>query len=85
MSLTHGEPRQVPCGAGMGAEGREAPVLHCWADRRDCCAWGSEEWVQTFVLGNATCLLADGHDGPHSWTPDEEIEVEFPAEEVARG
>jgi hypothetical protein len=26
-----------------------------------------------------TCMLADGHDGPHEWTPDDEIVVEFSA------
>ena len=27
--------------------------------------------------GHSTCLLADGHDGPHEFTPDSEIVVRF--------
>ena len=38
-------------------------LIHCWED-------GGEE------IGS-TCLLPDGHDGPHEFTPDSEIMVTF--------
>jgi len=42
------------------------PILHCWEDGpRDERDVGS------------TCMLPDGHDGPHEWTPDDEITVRF--------
>jgi hypothetical protein len=25
----------------------------------------------------ATCLLDDGHEGPHEWTPDKDIRIAF--------
>lgn len=52
-------------------------TVHCWADLRDTLPFGSEEWVNTFETGNATCMLEDGHLGPHEWTPDDEIGVSF--------
>lgn len=45
---------------------------HCWADPRD----GLELWESIDVPG-ATCLLADGHDGPHEFVPDFEVTVRF--------
>lgn len=39
-----------------------APVLHCWE--------GNEQ-------NDATCLLLDGHEGAHDFTPDSEITVSF--------
>lgn len=42
----------------------DAP-LHCW----EVPDWPSEQ--------NATCMLLDGHDGPHQFTPDAEITVRF--------
>jgi hypothetical protein len=41
-------------------------VLHCWEggpDTDDGCG--------------QTCMLPQGHDGPHEWTRDDEIGVEF--------
>ena len=35
---------------------------HCWAECEE---------------GEATCLLEDGHEGPHEWTPDNEIMITF--------
>ena len=43
-----------------------APVLHCWADgpeTDDCCG--------------QTCMLPAGHLGPHEWTRDDEILIDF--------
>lgn len=53
---------------------RQFPV-HCWEDGPrtddDCCQ---------------TCMLEDGHEGPHVWTRDDEIVVEFePGEEPTDG
>ena len=53
---------------------------HCWADLQSQFEIGTAEWVQVLVAGNATCLLAAGHDGPHEWTPDTEFGVCFTAE-----
>jgi len=51
-------------------------TIHCWADKASQYEIGTEEWVDA-VVNSATCLLPDGHDGPHEWTPDEEFEIEF--------
>jgi hypothetical protein len=41
----------------------------CWEDRRSYYVdWDSPA---------ETCMLPDGHDGPHEWTPDSEIVVQF--------
>ena len=37
----------------------------------------SDEYINTYINGNATCMLPAGHDGPHEWTPDDEIVVAF--------
>jgi hypothetical protein len=37
-------------------------VLFCWEDGPD---------------SDSTCMLDDGHDGPHEFTPDSEIVVKF--------
>lgn len=58
---------------------------HCWADRSSQAAdehgFGSEQWADAFVA-NGTCMLEAGHEGPHEFTPDDQIVVEF-APEVA--
>ncbi len=60
--------------------------VHCWADYRDSLPFGSDAWVESFNTGNATCMLEDGHHGPHEWTPDEEIGVRFmPADPISKG
>ncbi len=49
-------------------------VLHCWAD-------GPEEYRLNadgiWTCYGSTCLLADGHEGEHEFTPDENIVAEF--------
>jgi hypothetical protein len=56
---------------------------HCWTSKREWCAQtyghASTEYLDTYDLpgGNATCLLPEGHDGPHEWTSDGGIVVEF--------
>jgi hypothetical protein len=57
---------------GLTGEPRVNPpgrVLHCWEDLRNV----TDNWD----LPNATCMLPDGHDGPHEWTPDSDIRVQF--------
>lgn len=44
----------------------EPRVLHCWEDGPEIDGVGS------------TCMLRDGHDGPHEWVKDSEILIEFP-------
>lgn len=56
----------------------EKRVLHCWADRGEI----EPEWRQNVYLVNDaepgyTCMLEDGHEGPHEWTSDREIGVSF--------
>jgi hypothetical protein len=41
------------------------------------CCWEDE--------GRSTCLLPDGHDGPHEFTPDTEIVVRFAVSSVVYG
>jgi hypothetical protein len=40
-------------------------IVHCWES-------GPRDW-----RCGTTCLLPDGHDGPHEWTRDDEIEITF--------
>ena len=55
-------------------------MIHCWADKLEIVTEeygiGSDEWAEAIVNGS-TCLLEDGHPGPHEWTPDETIMVTF--------
>jgi hypothetical protein len=59
----------------------EPRAPHCWADYAASLEVGSDAWVRYWSGedGGATCILEDGHDGPHEWTPDGEISVEFAA------
>lgn len=41
-------------------------VRHCWQD-------GPEEEDGC----NTTCMLWDGHEGPHEWSRDDEIMISF--------
>ena len=49
-------------------------VLHCWEDGPRT----GESWESVGV--GSTCMLADGHEGPHVFTPDDQITVSFMAE-----
>lgn len=62
-------------------------VLHCWAGKLDTddLEIGSDEWVNRWVRkeegeDTCTCMLPQGHDGPHEWTPDSEITITFTLE-----
>lgn len=56
-------------------------VLHCWKDKGEWVdeefGFGSQEWVEVYLFGGATCLLEAGHEGPHEWTSDKDIVVSF--------
>lgn len=62
----------------------ERPV-HCWADGPEETILFDDEtgagdegqwWGRVRSIGS-TCMLPDGHPGPHQFTPDDEITVEF--------
>lgn len=41
-------------------------IVHCW-----------EDGPRTEDGRGQTCMLLDGHKGPHEWTRDDEIRVRF--------
>lgn len=56
-------------------------TAHCWKGRNE---WLEEryghtspEYIGAIHDTSATCLLEDGHDGDHEWTPDSEIGISF--------
>jgi len=58
-------------------------VPHCWKGRschiREGYGWGSDEHIATYLddFIDGTCMLPAGHEGPHEFTPDDQIEVTF--------
>jgi hypothetical protein len=56
-------------------------VLHCWMGRLEYAeqTYGrySDEWVEVFNLPSSTCMLKAGHNGPHRWTKDSNIIIQF--------
>jgi hypothetical protein len=56
-------------------------VLHCWADEAGQYEVGSNEWAEAYAHGGGTCMLPAGHDGPHVFTPDDEIVIVFADED----
>ena len=59
----------------------ERQVVHCWKDRLE---WaeehygvGSKAWKIASGAPSASCMLPDGHDGPHEWVEDKQIKVKF--------
>ena len=59
-------------------------VLHCWKGKvqhmEEEYGFGSTEWAEAVCEGDGTCMLPAGHDGPHEWTPDDQIIVSFTGE-----
>jgi hypothetical protein len=53
---------------------------HCWMSNTEHAKLthgiASDEWAEAFN-NPSTCMLPDGHAGPHQWTPDGEIEITF--------
>lgn len=60
--------------------------LRCWHDKQaymeDVYGFGSDKWAEA-QENPATCMLPAGHAGPHRWTPDECITVNFKAHKAA--
>ena len=44
----------------------EKPICHCWEDGPE-----TEDGCST------TCMLLEGHQGPHEWTRDDKIMITF--------
>lgn len=52
-------------------------TVHCWQDEGEYHGFGSVEWAASLHRGGGTCMLPDGHKGPHEFTPDQEITISF--------
>ena len=50
--------------------------LHCWADETSQYEMGSDEWAESYV-NMGVCMLEAGHDGPHVFTPGDEVIICF--------
>ena len=59
------------------ADNHEQRVLHCWHGKGDDAAIDSPEYVEA-ILKPGTCMLPRGHEGPHVYTPDDSILINFP-------
>ena len=44
-------------------------IVHCW-----------EDGPRTDDDCGTTCMLLDGHEGPHEWTRDDQVSVRFEGE-----
>ena len=42
----------------------------------------SQDWLDTYMDGNRTCLLEEGHEGDHEWTSDRDILISFKHKEA---
>ena len=57
-------------------------MVYCWKDYQEWIEettgkpWYDQEDPLNHEKGK-TCMLLNGHDGPHEWTPDDEIMIEF--------
>ena len=54
-------------------------IRRCWQGHRDQFEVGTDEYIQSWIdyPDGATCLLPEGHEGPHEWTPDDQILISF--------
>jgi hypothetical protein len=61
-------------------------VVHCWQGKRewieDTYGDTSDEYYDYMASDepSSTCMLLEGHDGPHAWTNGNEIVVRFKGE-----
>lgn len=64
---------------------------HCWQGRNDWlydhdmnayCEHVAAHYFDKGCLPDSTCLLPDGHDGPHEWTDDHDVKVTFQIEKA---
>lgn len=55
---------------------------HCWHGALDDVEFGTPEYLELSRRwpDGATCMLLDGHDGPHEYVSDTDILVSFPEE-----
>ena len=75
----------------------ETRILHCWKDEREYAeetyGFGSPEWADTYLDPithelsdrSGTCMLPAGHEGPHVFTPDDQIGVTFTKPQTRKG
>jgi hypothetical protein len=52
-------------------------MKHCWQDYQSTLEPGTDEWAKADGEMSKTCMLEDGHSGPHEWTDDDQITVTF--------
>lgn len=61
-------------------------MVHCWKgnveDIEERFGQHSPEHLRTYEpdFVGGTCMLLDGHDGPHEFTPDGDIRITFAPE-----
>ena len=60
-------------------------MTRCWVheseeiERRY--GWASPEMIDYWQReSKGVCMLPDGHDGPHAWTPEDQIVITFKGE-----
>ena len=56
-------------------------AVHCWKDQLEDAEErfriGSKEWAAVYDGPGGSCMLPIGHDGPHEFTPDDQVVVDF--------
>ncbi len=57
-------------------------VVHCWTDKthymQETYGWASDQHIAAISEDvGSTCMLIEGHEGDHVWTPDDAIGVRF--------
>lgn len=57
--------------------GKQKHVRHCWHDGPSLLEW-IEAGKDSYEYVGSTCMLERGHDGPHEFTPDDQIGITFP-------
>ena len=65
-------------------------MVHCWADKGEFIEerfgfYSSECFNYLVEDDRCSCLLPDGHDGPHEWTPDKDIVITFKESTASAG
>lgn len=61
----------VSCNEGEDVMSEKPRVAHCWEDGPE-----TEDGCST------TCMLLDGHEGPHEFTRDDQIGITFAPAEI---
>ena len=61
-------------------------MAHCWKDYRthleETGKIYSDEWANTYLAGNNTCMAENGHEGEHEFGDDDSIVVQLKDAEV---